>query len=441
MAHVQGLLLERHCPVQGVTTKLRVAINFSHACLELQPADAPDEGGRAQCLRTLHSLDEALAALRGQVTQLAASPSGSPTKTSHLSHRLPFQSPAKPPRRQSASEVTAVDGVAMVQTCSSAQLREGATMMQAAAVDPAGAAACVEAGAMEALVAAAASVLPSTIMGTTEQLTLLTLTVSMLLDAAGAARGRRANDGAARLVGALGATLQSTCANPILLCKLLVALLQRPDVRLEAAAQGLATTISETYLRKSPLLEPLAAALLSPSAGGRSPSVHAAGGSQSAAAAPPAAAKTLLGGAGGQMQVTPRLPGVRLSVPRLCLRSEESPGGTPSGGLTRATRRELSMTPTEWSSPSDAPWGTPRPRSAAKDTSAVAEMSSMAEALGESLMAMDLPATVAHKRRADVLKTPELHAAAAAVPQGRRCCAVLCCSSQLCSSRFPLLPP
>jgi hypothetical protein len=59
----------------------------------------------------------------------------------------------------------------------------------------------------------------------------------------------------------------------------------------------------------------------------------------------------------------------------------------------------------EWRSPGGgSPWGSPLLRAERKDASAAAEMAGMAEALGESLMAVDLPAVVAHKRRADALR-------------------------------------
>lgn len=404
--------------------KLQVAINFPHGCLELQRVDGASgsgPGGRAKCLRTLHSLDEALQALRGQSTQLLASPSSSPRKLGSI-HPV-FQSPAKAPRRRLQYERQAREGVQLVQSCSSAQLRDGAIMLQAAASVPEGAAEAVDAGAMEALVGAAASMLPSTVMGTTEQLTLLTLTCATLLDASSAMSGPQRGAAAERLVGALAAALSDTCANPVLLCKLLLALLQRPDVRLEAVRQGLATAISSAYLRKSPLLEPLAAALLSPAPpSGRAHSSSPGGMTLQASATPPSSGHGL--GAGRTPSPMPtglRLSGTKLSVPRLHLQSEEeSPTGPATGGLTRATRRDLSLSPTEWEPPSAAatpPWATPRPRSANKDVSAAAEMAQMAEALGESLMAMDLPSTVAHKRSADALKAPKSDDS---IPKGRQ---------------------
>ncbi len=420
-----GLLLELHNIETGITSRGRIAINFRSACLELQSVDASGEGNTptstSRCLRTLNSLDEAIAALQMQTnTQGYEPPSStsriSPSKVvpSDMRSTLAFQSPSKPPRRASRVKDLVKEGVSLVQACSSAQLREGATMLQTAAVAKGGAASGIDAGAMEALVAAASTILPSTIMGTTEQLTVLALTIAALLDADSSGGGK--GQGVIRLVASLATGLETACANPALLCKLLVALLQRPDVRLEAIQQGLWITISSTYLRKSPLLEPLAAALLSPSvmssAGKHRSTGHASSSEASSQATNFDGRSPLLAAA------TP--PAGKLSIPRLMLPSEGGDGASgqssnPSGGLTRATRRELSATPTDWHPPA-APWGDPR-TAATKDSSASSEMEVLAEALGESLMAMDLPSAVSHKRRADLLRETSESEAASIPPE------------------------
>jgi hypothetical protein len=92
----------------------------------------------------------------------------------------------------------------------------------------------------------------------------------------------------------------------------------------------------------------------------------------------------------------------RFSVPRLALPTCESPTAA-AAGLTRSTRRVLSGTPGGARSPS--PYGSPTRRSGTcggeGEPAAAAELSTLATALGESLMAADLPAIVAHKRQAD----------------------------------------
>lgn len=94
----------------------------------------------------------------------------------------------------------------------------------------------------------------------------------------------------------------------------------------------------------------------------------------------------------------------RFSIPRLALPAgDDSPTAAAAGGLTRSTRRALSRTPGGARSPS--PFASPTRRSGTMDSAepgALAELATLAGALGESLMAADLPAIVAHKRRADV---------------------------------------
>lgn len=90
-------------------------------------------------------------------------------------------------------------------------------------------------------------------------------------------------------------------------------------------------------------------------------------------------------------------------MPRLALPTCESPTAAAAGGLTRSTRRALTGTPGGVRSPS--PYGSPTRRSGTCDSvdqPALAELSTLASALGESLVAADLPAIVAHKRRADM---------------------------------------
>ncbi len=106
------------------------------------------------------------------------------------------------------------------------------------------------------------------------------------------------------------------------------------------------------------------------------------------------------------LQASTRSPSAlsgRFSVPRLALPTCESPTAAAAGGLTRSTRRALTGTPGGVRSPS--PYGSPTRRSGTCDSGeqpALAELSTLASALGESLVAADLPAIVAHKRRADM---------------------------------------
>lgn len=409
---MQGLLLELHDAQTGITTKLRIAINFSHACIELREPVAEPTGAVSRCLRSITSLDEALVALHARTGRAMATPSSasagdgrasssspsgggtvdtlSPLRQQSAARRqqfLAFQSPAKPPIKVGTSMESVREGIRLVRICSSAMLREGTALLHAAASNPVSAAAAIEQGAMEALVTAAASVLPSGVMGGTEQLTMFTLCASSLLDGAIGQPCR----GAARTVSALASALQHSAANPLLLCKLLVALLQRPDVKLEALEQGLVQTISETYLRKSPLLEPLAKALLSsPRLGGTSRSTNSLSTPINQEGRTCSGLKDLASGAGssrgrdssshydglgngrsartstdsseqsqdhqqqlgGRMEWQPSSSlslgkSNKLSIPRLALPEDTSnvaPVLSPTGGFTRATRRS-STTP------------------------------------------------------------------------------------------------
>lgn len=158
-----------------------------------------------------------------------------------------LQSPAKPPLPASHGVDALRLSVGLVQACSSAKLREGLAMLSAAAGSQQASASAVALGALEALVTAAATVLPSASMGLAELQPSLTVAVTSLLDAA-----PPASCAAGRLASILAAVLQQSCANPLLLCHLLVALLQRADVRAEAMRQGLAGPIADMYARLSP---------------------------------------------------------------------------------------------------------------------------------------------------------------------------------------------
>jgi hypothetical protein len=440
---LQGVLLEKHDARAGHAIKALLQPNFAHACLELvDPGGAAPAPQASRCLRSVGSLEEALQTLRGLAGEATrAAPSVSPIKSQQPTTQ--FSSPSKPPLRRGAGVDALREGVELVGTCASAQLREGCAMLQGAAGDPAAAAACVRLGAIGALVAAAATVLPNNVMGTTEQLSLIALTLASVMDAAPASEGAQAST-----VAALSAALRQPCANPTLLCKVALALLQRPDVRAEAMRQGLADSFAKVYCRISPLLEPLARKLLS--ASGPAALQHAAlasnGIEDNAAETAPPLRRREGGGAGAKDRAAPiggsngapapvnavSLPGQpgprvprlvfttragsgsesdlpalgRPSIPKLTL-----PGGStstpPSSGLTRATRRERRSGGTTPGGGGSTPgrWGTPR-RSGELGTpraSAYAEMAALAAAVGECTMARDLPAIIDHKRRADIL--------------------------------------
>ena len=233
-------------------TRLSISINWNHACLELHSTSCSSGSGSGSgstgastCLRTVNCLEEALMTLRGEA---GPAPAGlSPLKPSGSSQH---GSPSKPPLRPASGLESLQMGVELVQACTCAQLREGVALLSAAAGSTQLTTACLNLGAVEALVTAAATVVPSSMMGTTELLTSLVLALTALLESA--SPGTYA---AGRLISILAAALAQACANPLLLCQLMVALLQRPDVRAEAMRHGLASAIADMYLRKSTSLE------------------------------------------------------------------------------------------------------------------------------------------------------------------------------------------
>jgi hypothetical protein len=137
----------------------------------------------------------------------------------------------------------------------------------------------------------------------------------------------------------------------------------------------------------------------------------------------------------------------RFSVPRLALPSCDSPTHA-TGGLTRSTRRALGSTPGGGGggARSPSPYGSPTRRSATRESAeppaALAQLATLAGALGESLMAADLPAIVAHKRQADARlceAAEEAEAEAAATVPAGECAPVYCrCLAYEPAAHMPL---
>jgi hypothetical protein len=287
---LQGVLLER--PDNGgggEARQLTIAVDFAHACLVLRDSTSAAAGSSPDCLRTVNCLAEALAVLHHETGRLGPpSATASPVKAAAAAAAGGpiFQSPAKPPLPAAVGPGALRLAVGLVQECGSAQLREGLAILSSAAGNPAMCAAAIAQGAMEALVTAAATVLPSPMMGMAELLPSIAVAVTSLLDAAPPAAYA-----AGRLVSILAAVLQQSCANPLLLCRLLVAVLERADVQAEAMRQGLAGPLADVYARMSPGAEAAAAELL-PGHGGATP----------AAAAAAAGASSVAGRLSGQQQ-------------------------------------------------------------------------------------------------------------------------------------------
>ncbi|KAL4458989.1 hypothetical protein ABPG75_013854 [Micractinium tetrahymenae] len=461
----QGVLLER-LTGDGEAQRLAIAIDFAHACLVLRPgasslSSAAPGAGPGDCLRSVNCLAEALAVLHHETGRLGPSLTASPSKQPGSGGAAPgspavFQSPAKPPLPASHGVDALRLAVGLVQACSSGQLREGLAILSAAAGSPQASASAVALGALEALITAAATVLPSASMGPAELQPSLAVAVTSLLDAA-----PPASYAAGRVASILAAVLQQSCANPLLLCQLLVALLQRADVQAEAMRQGLAGPIADMYARLSPEAAAAAAELLgagsssggaavatasparqqhdqqgcrdqpalaplgfgSPLLAGQAENAAAAGNSKGQVAAlvatfnamsdsgsdcSPSASRSSSPVKGLHARSPSAASSGRFSVPRLALPTPDSPTAA-IGGLTRSTRRVLSGTP-GGGARSPSPFASPTRRSGTCDSAeprALAELATLASALGESLTAADLPAIVAHKRRADIRLSEE----------------------------------
>jgi hypothetical protein len=270
---LQGVLLERpDSGGGGEARQLTIAVDFAHACLVLRDSTAAAACSSPDCLRTVNCLAEALAVLHHETGRLGPpSATASPIKAAAAAAAgHVFQSPAKPPLPAAMGPGALRLAVGLVQECGSAQLREGLAILSSAAGNPAMSAAAIAQGAMEALITAAATVLPSPMMGMAELLPSIAVAVTSLLDAAPPAAYA-----AGRLVSILAAVLQQSCANPLLLCRLLVAVLERADVQAEAMRQGLAAPLADVYARMSPGAEAAAAELL-PGHSGALPATSAA---------------------------------------------------------------------------------------------------------------------------------------------------------------------
>ena len=262
---VQGVRLER-VGAEGDVQQLTIAVDFQHACLVLRDAPAA-RAAEPHCLRSVNSLAEALAVLHRESGRLGPSLTASPVKGATSaggagagSSPGGAASPAKPPLPAAHGSTEALRlAVDLIQACGGVQLREGLAILSAAAGNSQACAAAIGFGALEALVTAAATVLPSHSVGMSELQPGLTVAVAGLLDAA-----PPGTFAAGRLVSILAAVLQQACANPLLLCRLLVALLQRADVRAEAMRQGLAGVIADVYVRLSPTAAAAAAELFPP---------------------------------------------------------------------------------------------------------------------------------------------------------------------------------
>eukprot|EP00889_Picochlorum_renovo_P000532 jgi/Picre1/27562/NNA_000529.t1 len=307
-------------------------------CLGLEAVRMDREESPTMCLRTIRQFDDVLAIVHGVpgAVHSDCTPLPSPQR------QTAFQSPVK----KSVSHTREMDvesAISLIYACSVSGFKDGTSYLNTVCKDVHMAECAVQNGVLTALVQA------SKVSHET-------------------------------LVNDFAESLCETCANPALMIQFLTAMLHRPDVKEAAIDLKLYNALSTMYMNRLPLLEPLARALLSEH-GRRGMEVAEAKQAQSS----PASVST------------PTPVSSRNSVPMLSLDSlqgedDENLCMSPDSGLTRATRREhrsSNQVVVDASAPDRSLFGQP---------SAMQELDHLAQALGESLVAQDLPSVIGYRR-------------------------------------------
>jgi hypothetical protein len=270
--------------------------------------------------------------------------------------------------------------VGMVELGTTADFRDGALFLQSACESSEKAVLAIRKGAFRALVTASSLLLTSKVMGPVEQLSILTMTTSQLLDRSSATLPSETS-----LVQEFIKALKKPAANPTLLLHFLTAMIHRTDVKEAAIKLKLYDDLADMYINKLPLLQPLADALMSQSQS--SEDCESYSGLREGSSYSRDLSQSKLGrrrhGSGNE-----GVPLLRLGS----LRDEGhvSPHGT---GLTRATRRESDLSNyilKDTNSPLNG---------SSQTQTAVSELEHLSQALGESLVAQDLPSLIEHRRR------------------------------------------
>ncbi len=332
------------------------------------------------CLKTVRHLEDVFGLLSG-VGSLDQY--GTPLSSPERHRSFSFQSPAKKPLNTDKAMDLKL-AISMIELGTTSNFRDGALFLQTACQSQRKAEYAVRRGAFKALVMSSSMMLASKVMGSVEQLSILTMTASQLLDkSSSAAAAERV------LVREFGAALQRSVANPALLLHFLTAMIHRPDIKEAAIELKMYNALALMYIKKLPLLEPLADALVTPEAATRTGAVSAT--THTTAVATNDSNNFMHG-----FVLTPTKIGKHgVSVPPLSLAAPDSAervSHSPAG-LTRATRRESDLA-----------------NQVVKDTSrsldkrikkqnAGDELEHLAQALGESLVAKDLPSLIEYRRR------------------------------------------
>lgn len=369
-------LIVSHRPINATS----VRPNFLLSCLEV--SEVPEIGeldtilklkDAPVCLRTVRELQDVLVKVkgRGKLTP-GCTPVPSPRKQQF------FQSPAKKPMFvDSCMDIKTA--VTLIELGTSSEFRDGSLYIQSICKSSTVADIAVRKGIFRALVTASTSLLNSPVMGKVEQLTILTLTASQVLD-----HCSNPSTSSKTLVGEIIESLGRPVANYILALQFTTAMIHRPDVKDSAIELQLYNALSAMYISKLPLLEPLAAALTASSGTNRATNTMKVDN------------MTVYNELDTESLV---LAETRASVPLLGLdtlpiEDEHLSLSPANSGLTRATRRENIISKSAYAHRKfEENRDTDRPQSASH------ELDHLAQALGESLVAQDLPALIGLRRR------------------------------------------
>lgn len=336
------------------------------------------------CLKTVRHLDDVLGLLKGVGSlDQYGTPLSSPQKDRSFS----FQSPAKKPLNADKGMDLKL-AISMIEMGTTSNFRDGALFLQTACQSQKKTEYAIRKGAFRALVVSSSMMLASKVMGSVEQLSILTMTASQLLDKSSPAVAAERV-----LVREFGAALQRSVANPALVLHFLTAMIHRADIKEAAIEQKMYNALALMYIHKLPLLEPLAGALVTPNAGTGTDAA-------STNTAPPTTPiptnesnNFMHGFVSTPTKIGRRMHGV--SVPPLSLTSPESAERVSQSpaGLTRATRRESDLANQVVKDTSTAL------DKRIKKQNAGDELEHLAQALGESLVAKDLPSLIEYRRR------------------------------------------
>ena len=352
------------------------------------------------CLKTVRHLDDVLGILKGSGS---LDENSTPLSSPHKHRAFSFHSPAKKPLHgDKAMDIKRA--VSMVEMGATSDFRDGALFLQTSCQSREKAEYAVRKGAFRALVISSSMMLASKVMGSVEQLSILTMTASQLLDRSSAASAPERV-----LVKEFVAALQRPSANPALLLHFLTAMIHRSDIKEAAIGLKMYNALAAMYIQKLPLLAPLADALVASPGRARYGSFGnglGISGVGTSVTENSTTSDSTTNDSNNFMHgyvSTPKKVGNMasttrgISVPPLLLAPQTGERVSKSpAGLTRATRRESNLAKQVVKDMSASISMTSKKKSAAT------ELEQLAQALGESLVAKDLPSLIEHRRRLEL---------------------------------------